>query len=610
MNKKERLRALFLFFIANMAIGSLVALRYVKYCSPEDDFFSILYIVLTLLGHFFFLSLIPFLFVALPLCLIFKNSAIAKISSIVLGVLLNSILIIDTFIYNLYRFHINSFTLELIFGGAGSQIFELGIGLYLLVFGGIVTFIILQKLLMNLCFKFSKEIKTKVIKITTIFLITSLIISHISHTWADAVNYKTITSSSRCFPLYFPLTANRFLIKIGAVDPNSKKNRIFVKTNSVLNYPKNKLQFDSNINKQNILIITLDSWNKFITLNKETMPNINEFSKNCISFNNHTTGCPGTGGAIFSIFYGIPGTYWNEFTNTETQPVLVKKLLDENYQLGIFTSASLYSPPFYKNVFSHIENLRLETKGVENSCERDATLTQEWLKFLDKNNGQKIFSFLFYDALHSMTLPKNSKNPYKPTWEYAKYQLLNNDIDPTEFINLYKNIALYEDSLVGIVLNDLKKRNILKNSIIIITADHGQEFNENKKNYWGHYSNFTKYQMEVPFLYYSPNIKPENISRWTTHYDIPSTLLENVFKCKNNSSDYSIGKNIFDTKFNRTWSFVGAKEIFGIIDQTKIVKIYFDGSFDITDKNLNPTSEKIDAKQYNEIMKEVNSFYK
>jgi hypothetical protein len=56
-------------------------------------------------------------------------------------------------------------------------------------------------------------------------------------------------------------------------------------------------------------------------------------------------------------------------------------------------------------------------------------------------------------------------------------------MDPTPFFNLYKNSAYYVDSLVGRIIDDLKRNGRLNNTMVIITGDHGQEFNDNKKNY-------------------------------------------------------------------------------------------------------------------------------
>ena len=61
------------------------------------------------------------------------------------------------------------------------------------------------------------------------------------------------------------------------------------------------------------------------------------------------------------------------------------------------------------------------------------------------------------------------------------------------------NSVHYVDRLVGEVLAEVEARGLLKNSVVLITGDHGQEFNDNRRNYWGHDSNFTPLQTGVPF---------------------------------------------------------------------------------------------------------------
>ena len=81
------------------------------------------------------------------------------------------------------------------------------------------------------------------------------------------------------------------------------------------------------------------------------------------------------------------------------------------------------------------------------------------------------------------------------------------DLKP--FLNHYKNAVFYDDYVVGELINNLKKENLLDNTIIMITGDHEHEFYEN--GFWGHNSAFTKEQIKVPFILYIPNGKPKTI---------------------------------------------------------------------------------------------------
>jgi hypothetical protein len=293
-------------------------------------------------------------------------------------------------------------------------------------------------------------------------------------------------------------------------------------------------------------------------------------------------------------------------------PVFIDLLLKNNYQVKTFTSASLIAPPFDRTIFRKIENLNVETKG-NSACDRDIQITYDWLavteKYSSNADSQPIFSFIFYDALHAISHPSDFKGPFQPEWDYAKYELLNNDLDPTPFLNLYKNSVYFLDSLVGKILFDLKVKGLLDNSWVVITSDHGQEFNDNKKNYWGHNGNYSAAQMQVPLLIYKPGGNHKVYNHWTSHYDIVPTIMTELFHCKNPIADYSIGKCINDTT-NRDWLLVGSSDNFAILQPNRINTVYFNGTFDITDCQLNPIKDaKLQTDLINRIMYISKSFY-
>jgi len=590
----------------------LIATRYFSYFSDAGNLTTLGYLTILTLGHFITLAFLTYVLLYVPLVLIFPNKTFAWIWVAISASFGLIILVIDTFVFGLYRFHINSYTLELLFGGAGGQIFEFNIFQYVLM-GGLIII-----LLVVLLFSSNKLFKRQQIKpfkggkwiVLTVFLM--VILSHFFHAWADAKNYKPITKSSHYYPLYHPTTSKKLMLKLGLVDSISDNNVDMSSSdeNKSLNYPQSPLLADST-SKTNILIILLDSW-YYKIFTPEVMPNISNFSKRCEVYNHHYSGSNGTRTGVFSIFYSIPGIYWNDVLASNTSSIMVDMLLKNDYQIKTLTSASLISPPFHRTVFSRVKNLNIEVKG-EKSYDRDIALTNQWISFtkeMEENPKKPVFGFLFYDALHAIAHPAKFRGPFQPEWEYAKYELLNNDTDPTLFLNLYKNAAYFVDSLVGVVLRDMEQKGLLKNTYIVITGDHGEEFNDNKKNFWGHNGNYTDAQMQIPLMIYKPNGEHKVYHHWTSHYDLAPTIFTDVFHCKNKFSDYSMGKYINDST-GRNILIVGSNDNFAIIQPGRITSISFDGSFDITDDHLNDIpGEKLDTKLLNNVMKSSNVFYK
>jgi membrane-anchored protein YejM (alkaline phosphatase superfamily) len=165
---------------------------------------------------------------------------------------------------------------------------------------------------------------------------------------------------------------------------------------------------------------------------------------------------------------------------------------------------------------------------------------------------------------------------------------MNNNSDPKPFYNSYLNTLDFTDLEIKKVLDAIAINGLLENSIIIITSDHGQEFNENHLNYWGHASNYSKYQVQVPFIMHWPHTNPKVFQHLTTHYDVMPTLLSRIFDCKNVPKDYSIGKDLLVTNQQQTFILVGSYVNNGIIEKNRITTLHVSGETSITDLNLQP----------------------
>ena len=88
----------------------------------------------------------------------------------------------------------------------------------------------------------------------------------------------------------------------------------------------------------------------------------------------------------------------------------MEELQAKGYQMGIFASSKLNSPAFNKNIFSQVENLRIESKGTT-KVERDRDMQKDFLHFLkNRDKNAPFFGFLFYDAAHGQEFPWMSWN--------------------------------------------------------------------------------------------------------------------------------------------------------------------------------------------------------
>ena len=130
-----------------------------------------------------------------------------------------------------------------------------------------------------------------------------------------------------------------------------------------LHYPLHPLICYSPATPLNIVIIVIDAW-RFDMLNQQVTPHIQQFAQKAWQFNNHWSGGNTTQPGIFTLFYGLPGSYWSAALQQQQNPALIQQLLQQHYKMGIFASAALTLPAFNKTVFTGIPNLQIITKGA------------------------------------------------------------------------------------------------------------------------------------------------------------------------------------------------------------------------------------------------------
>ncbi len=215
------------------------------------------------------------------------------------------------------------------------------------------------------------------------------------------------------------------------------------------------------------------------------MPNIYQYARQNQWYRNHLSGSNGTRSGVFSLFFAISSYYWNIAESNHITPVVFDVARREGYTFRNYPGASQLDPPFGRVLFAKEKNVRIETPG-NTVYDRDEQITKDFISDIRSRQNRKepFLSFLFYDLPHSFEPSPNHAKPFKPAWEYADYGNLNNQTDPTPFWNLYRNTCFQADELIGQIFTALRETGLDKNTILVITGDHAQEFNDNNKNYW------------------------------------------------------------------------------------------------------------------------------
>ncbi|OCG14952.1 hypothetical protein A9G24_05960 [Gilliamella sp. App6-5] len=546
------MKKLYLFVLINILISSIIAIRFFFVPGASFNLVGIAFSVFAVLGHFFSAYLL--LLIVCTLLLWFKPF----IRNIILALLFSFFqigLYVDTIVFQQYRFHINQSVLSMVFSG---QVVDFSVLTYFLMFVLIavsfcaecfILYIVNNKLILL-------HKKSRIVLLSTVFLFSSFLISHVVHMIAFYYAYSPIMVVKEYIPLYRPFTSKKIM---SFFDEKGQRKVVYSKDNSnaSVDYPKNPLVINPQNNKlKNIMFIVLDSW-RYDTFSEDISPNTFHFVKqnNGVIFNNHHSTGNATRTGIFGLFYGIPGTYWDSFLRNSIPSLFITTLQKENYNIGIFTSAKVTAPEFDRTAFVTIKNLRISSNDGS-AASRDKQITDDWLAWYKRRDTSRpTFSFLFYDAPHAYDFPADFPVKFKPIGD-LNYMTLNNDTDPLPIFNRYKQSVYYDDSLLQNVYDELAKSNSLDDTILIITGDHAQEMNDNKLGFWGHNGNYTDAQTKVPFILIGTreleNLKNNSI-KMTNHEDVIPTLMKHYLYVKNDISDYSTGYDLFNPITNRNW---------------------------------------------------------
>ncbi len=604
------------FYLGHVLFFWMIGLNYffavpsVSFSSLMDDF-----VLLSFVGHLAVLALSPCLFVWL-LIFIFPYRRLVFVIASLIAALASSLLVLDAIVYNLYHYHLNITILTLAFHGITKDILGLSFREKI-----IPIFIILVFLMIELCYArwLWHTIKTKAILhgwFKYIFVMLALlvyssyimIVIHMNPLWLRNYIEKTRFLPFYDYALSVVMPKNKESLAFIRID--NKDPLRYLNSNNDLAYPKNTLQFKQKNRLLNLVIIGIDSW-RFDMLNQEVTPGIFKFSKKSWVFNQHISGGNSTGPGIFSLFYGLPANYTLAMESQHRSPVLIEALLAHHYQMGVFSSAPLYMPPINKSVFQHMANLQNESVTASTVLLRDQSVTRRFAEFIQhRDSNQPFFSFLFFDAAHSYCGTDIIPGPFQPTATRCNRLTFNKKRDYQEYLNRYKNAVLTVDAEVNQVINILQSSNLLKNTVVMIVGDHGEEFDDGNKGFYGHASNFGRYQVQTPLVMYWPGEKPKSFHHKTSHFDVAPTLMAKLLGCLNKPSDYALGTSLLDSKL-RPYFIISSYVDFGVIEPERITTIYSVGNYHIEKPNGDAMDDSIiNIAMMRKVFDELHYFYR
>lgn len=599
--------AIYLYFL--LQAKTLFGTTFYAYPTLFGKSFVLFFTTTTYIGHFTLLAFLPLLICVFPF-IIFKNKKIIFFLSVFIGTSSIALLLLDALIFSQYRFHLNFTILRIPFenGMDLSAFFVLsqtelfwGFILLLSIFLLEITmaYLIWHYIILKNRYFFGRALLS-----CNLFC---LCLSYFILTQSIGRTNNVFSQQTPYFPLYnqfyahFPARSNTML------DHYSESH--FAQPllpSAPLKYPQHALQCTPPDKPLNILLIGIDTW-RFDMLQKKFMPHLYQFAQHAWQFKEHWSGGNATQGGLFSLFYGLPGNYWQSMIKQKKGPILLHELLKRDYHISIFFSSHM-TPPFNLNVFSELKNLRTTPAPGKTAPDRDRFVTEDLLTFLKQSQQQPFFAFIFYDAAHDYCGEQNIPHlSITPREECNRFKITSLEAQKN-LQQRYYNAIHFIDVEIAKLLAALKNAHLDQNTIIILTGDHGEEFNDNQLNYWGHASNYTSYQVQTPLIIAWPDAQAKIFNHRTTHYDIAPTLLQRVLNCKNAYSDYAIGTDLLNTQRN-SYILANSYTNIGIIEKNRSTTLFSSGNIRINDDHGNELADQPNIKLIQQVLALMQHYY-
>ena len=160
-----------------------------------------------------------------------------------------------------------------------------------------------------------------------------------------------------------------------------------------------------------------------------------------------------------------------------------------------------------------------------------AQVNRDFLSWLARNDQRPFFAWLNYFDAHAPYLPPE---PFDTKFGPKRSQPAVDDLShrriwaPQEIqveLDAYDGAIAYLDHQIDSLLNTLQKRGVLENTIVIITADHGEQFGEH--GLFDHGNSLYRQLLHVPLLISFPQKIPEGVRvrQAVTLADLPATII-------------------------------------------------------------------------------------
>jgi len=294
-----------------------------------------------------------------------------------------------------------------------------------------------------------------------------------------------------------------------------------------------------NIKDPNVIIIMLESISSEYLPNnnaqRDISPNINELAKKSIVFEKAYGVASHSDYAQTSFLssrYTLINSYRNFFNLNYPRVFIWDVLKENNYSTAYISSqddnwANMID--YYNKENLDVYNYSLADGHYDYGSgnakkDYDEYAIEDSIQWINQTSGP----FFLYTNLqgnhYPYSYPENNSvfTPDNVSSDTSYFNIARKDYNAS--LNRFDNALFYTDKQVGKLIDFLKEKGLFENSIIILSADHG-EILERRHGYLRHGFGVYEEEMKVPLMIYIPGEKPRIVDERVKRLDVIPSIL-------------------------------------------------------------------------------------
>ncbi len=300
--------------------------------------------------------------------------------------------------------------------------------------------------------------------------------------------------------------------------------------------------------QRNVVLISLDSLRAdhvgAYGYRRDTTPSFDRFAREAVLFRHAISTTSWTLPTHLTMFTGLSQLSHGVVVDTRVLSPSVRTLGETFHDAG-YTTAGFVSGPYLaghygyaRGMDTYIDLSAAWGKGAEaRAAILSPTINEKALEWLDGEHKQPFFLFLHYFDIHYDYVPPPPYDrmfdpDYTGTMD-GRFFIERDEVNPKmpardlqHILALYDGEIRFTDDHVGRVLDRLRAKGLLDNTVVMIVADHGDEFFEHGNK--GHHRTVYDEVLHVPFALRLPGgaHAGETVDTQVSLLDVFPTLLD------------------------------------------------------------------------------------